>query len=275
MPFVFQCPVCGGSLTVPDEAAGKSGPCPRCKARITVVAPATRANANLRPCPSCGVTISVRAPTCHHCGDPLTPEGALPRTQPQPGETGPDLACAHCGSDQIQKVTAIVNAGTSSSGGAAVSWEPGPNGQMVQHVVPYHGTSTSRLASMLAAPAGPRVNMIPPSADMEGCGLAFLGAIFVGVGLWCAVGLWGENLHAFAPIPCVVAAFLVRWLWRTYAAMKERYRQACRDAERQVPQWKQAVARWEALYYCHRCDHVFDPNTGRSAAAQDMKSLLG
>ena len=38
MPIEFKCPNCGTPLTAPDTAAGSSGPCPRCKARVTAPA---------------------------------------------------------------------------------------------------------------------------------------------------------------------------------------------------------------------------------------------
>lgn len=35
MPMKFACPSCKAPLTVPDSAAGKTGPCPKCRATIT------------------------------------------------------------------------------------------------------------------------------------------------------------------------------------------------------------------------------------------------
>ena len=35
MPMQFACPSCKAPLTVPDSAAGKTGPCPKCRATIT------------------------------------------------------------------------------------------------------------------------------------------------------------------------------------------------------------------------------------------------
>lgn len=35
MPMQFDCPSCKVPLTVPDSAAGKTGPCPKCRATIT------------------------------------------------------------------------------------------------------------------------------------------------------------------------------------------------------------------------------------------------
>lgn len=35
------------------------------------------------------------------------------------------------------------------------------------------------------------------------------------------------------------------------------------------------MERWERLYYCRRCDRVFDPSSGKSAPSEHRLELLG
>lgn len=47
----------------------------------------------------------------------------------------------------------------------------------------------------------------------------------------------------------------------------EDYESACR-------RWREAMARWNLLLYCDRCEHVYHPHTGQSAPARNMSALL-
>ena len=38
--------------------------------------------------------------------------------------------------------------------------------------------------------------------------------------------------------------------------------------------WIRAMDRWDNLYYCTRCDQVFDPARSKSATVRNMRSLL-
>jgi hypothetical protein len=38
--------------------------------------------------------------------------------------------------------------------------------------------------------------------------------------------------------------------------------------------WEVTIEDWQRLFYCPRCDRVFDPQTGRSAPSGQMQALL-
>jgi len=98
----FDCPGCGQTIEMPEEAQFERTKCPTCqheffpdKARIVRLAPTSPApppptepktplftpptsallpSANLRNCIDCGKTVSVHAESCPHCGSPIKNE---------------------------------------------------------------------------------------------------------------------------------------------------------------------------------------------------------
>lgn len=267
MSFQFTCPACGAILTVPDTASGKTGPCPKCCAQITAPANSAPSNAHLRSCPSCGKGVSLRAAACPHCGDPLTCHAVSP-PQAQRAPTGHvehDLLCPKCGSTQVQKVSAVVQAGTWSADtvGGQVTTGSTSGGVTVSGFSSFGAVSAGAtdLARMLTAPAKPEV--VTPTM--------FYVVLAVGIGGMSALGgaviavqehpnilsqiIWGGVLAAVT---------LVAWIVHRYIAVRK-----------QIPDWEASMRKWNILWHCSRCGHVYNPQTGQAVPAQNMKSLLG
>lgn len=270
MPLQFACPACGARLTVPDKATGKTGPCPKCKAQIAAPRPADPAGASLAPtglcdCPACGQKVSARAVACPHCGDPLAQGGQL-AWMPLRNEG----VCPNCCSDHRQKVSAIVGAGTWSSVSNSVGLAQGGASDgtqfsaMSSHVT--CGSGSTQLADRLAPPP-------MPSAETAKLGVVFAIPVLVIAFLTCGGVASANEQAADVAFGIFILVGVGCLLWIVSDA--RRSSRAKRAAAKAIPRWRQMVAKWEALYYCHQCDCVFDPNTRQAVPAKDMKSLLG
>lgn len=108
MPMQFACPSCKAPLTVPDSAAGKTGPCPKCRATIT--APTVTPPTVTSPRPAIGMDGSpdgarqqARVPNSRA---PAQQEGAVPDDYfdegdaATPGDAAPQNTCS-CGKPAI------------------------------------------------------------------------------------------------------------------------------------------------------------------------------
>lgn len=45
-------------------------------------------------------------------------------------------------------------------------------------------------------------------------------------------------------------------------------------AEKETPHWQKLMAKWNSLYYCHRCDGVFFPGQSHLIPSVRMKDYL-
>jgi len=63
MPIPFVCPHCGRHTNVPDEYAGRTGPCAECDRQVTI--PAAEGGWK---CPRCGAPMTMDAAGCRQCG---------------------------------------------------------------------------------------------------------------------------------------------------------------------------------------------------------------
>jgi len=63
MPIPVICPGCKARFTVGDQFAGRTGPCPKCKAPITIPKPAVQSVVIHEPEPAAASAASGRAPT--------------------------------------------------------------------------------------------------------------------------------------------------------------------------------------------------------------------
>ena len=108
MPMKFACPSCKAPLTVPDSAAGKTGPCPKCRATIT--APTVTPPTVTSPRPAIGMDGSpdgarqqARVPNSRA---PAQQEGVVPDDYfdegdaATPGDAAPQNTCS-CGKPAI------------------------------------------------------------------------------------------------------------------------------------------------------------------------------
>jgi len=217
-------------------------------------------------CGECGSQVSTAVKFCPECGIPVTattsvistPASSAPVSTPPLAvpvvvhEEHHTLACPSCYKvDAVQKVSTVVGHGASAislSGGfgatTASSYATTMGGM---HLA---GGSRTFQSRMLAPPSAPEY--ISPWKGIVGSLILGVIAIFFGVGFIAAM---------------LNSAFVaIVWLlllpgWPIYKVLRTS-RQAVvakQTYEDAVPRWREAMRRWEQLYYCFRCDGAFIP----------------
>ena len=178
--------------------------------------------------------------------------------------------CPKCGQvDQVQKVTAIVTSGTTS-------------GTLTYYDSMYYQNSTV-LAQRLMPPSEPRI-------DRPGfCSLILL-LLFIGAFLTPLLLLASQYPEARAAIIAngglsnrgvqtgiaqfigmlMVPLLLAVWVLAARRSTARRTEQQ----EQQVLAWRGAIARWNRLYYCFRCDIVHVEGEKTWANPEGMPTLL-
>ena len=201
------------------------------------------------------------------------------------------LVCPCCQKDDVQRVSAIHSAGSWSG---SSSWDTrgsvetdtvglnfgridGPHshantfGVNTAHTSGHtaqHGFESSSGATNLARTLAPP---LPPSTPVKKGISERAGCWFVGLPVVFFM-LWGGGLSGFICWPVILITLIVWWAtWDTNKRENQRDQEGFpilqKDFERK---W----ARWNALYYCRRCDAVFDPASGRNAPATNIRTLL-
>ncbi len=217
-------------------------------------------------CPRCGQRAVLDMPACGRCGHQyrtgFRTQVVAPRT-PQNG------GCIVCGNAQVQKVSAIYQAGTwnSVAVGETVGYGMGMDGggavfggESVSHV-----SGGTRLASVLAPPVQ------PPMQELA----EFLVAWLLGLGAFCiAIFSIPPFSASYSPMALLFAALCAAGSVLAAQVGCWRKQQYQGFYERAVTGWREASEIWNRLYYCPRCDHVYDPTTGKSAPSQQTSSLL-
>jgi hypothetical protein len=101
-----------------------------------------------------------------------------------------------------------------------------------------------------------------------GC-LGFGAIILAGyTGIMFLAGLIAGPFSLTPVVGILVCASLVGFLLH-------RHRSALRAYKGHIVWWRNAIALWDELYYCGRCDSVYNPRSGQRVPSRDMPSLLG
>lgn len=247
----MQCPACGYALSPFDEQ------CPRCK---------NFADKGIQPLVRVIVPPEGAVDSSHLPSAAMAPMVLPPMPPERVYESLPTLphgvlSCIVCGNDSTQKLSAIYQAGsyTEHTRSSSNSLAADLNGNVYDAV-----TSTSArtfgvtgIAQTLAPP--PR----PSCSRVNGCGLYFCIVLaFLGFFLSRAVGFGG--FWTFIMFIGVVSAATVLILHATEL-------QAAKD---RLPYWRHSMERWEMLFYCSRCDHVFNPHTQSFSPSKAVQSML-
>jgi hypothetical protein len=178
------------------------------------------------------------------------------------------VTCPVCGAaDRIQKVSAVVAAGTTSGEFAGpsvgVTRREGRWGGIATYTT-LRGSSATYLAGCLRPPARPGISRIYQDSTAFWTAvvfslLAFGLLLYAGVAVRGALG-WGMAIVAGGGMLLLVPAVLAR-------------ESRTRAYELQLASWKRAMERWDRLYYCHRDDVVFEPG-GRPFGPHELDYRL-
>lgn len=242
-------------------------------------------------CPKCQQRSVIDAVQCGRCGHQYRTQFAADQTmivapQPHPAPhvapTSPPVAphasaphlyasapyayayrCIVCGNEDIQKVSALFNAGTWAANSVGFSvggghiWG-GPNFTTAD----ISTTATSGATSLAQALAPPQ----PPRQEANYVGCAIAAVAFLGFIALCSAIV--SPIAWLFVAGCAVGLFaLVQGFRRESIRNQLQYQM---DFQR----FSIATQRWEALFYCRRCDHVFNLTTGEQCPSAMMHAYL-
>lgn len=200
------------------------------------------------------------------------------------------IVCPQCGNDSsIQKVSAIVTGGTnriSSSGqttGIGITFKGDP--AIVTGATHTYGISQSVLARTLTPPPKPQIQKIsgfwyiapfiffmitvwfaPISKGMK---TAIAITFAIGMALTMCIN---QNNNGDVGLPLIVVWLIILLVIYYVGLSKEIEKQ--KNLETLLPLWQKSMDKWNNLYYCHKHDIVFDPNTGQHLPADRMNELF-
>ncbi len=201
--------------------------------------------------------------------------------------------------DAIQKVSAVVSGGQSTgtfSGptGGTVSYD-GKTGSVSGYTT-LSGTSTSRLAQLLAPP--------PPPIKPSGLGcwwiliwypiMPFLIVFSALVPIMIITAIFSEfgeyvNSNDFSIVSLTakmavfvfgVSTIIIFWIsgrfWFRQFKNYERRKIEREDIvyRKEKPKWDNAMRVWDRLYYCHKHDIVFDPENGEYCSPSTLNDFF-
>lgn len=175
------------------------------------------------------------------------------------------LRCPNClRVDNVQKVSAIVAAGTSADTYAGYADGIGytPYGPVItDDYITINARRQTALSRLLSPP-------IRPGGGGFFSNPQFAGQALAGLIVMIIVGLVSGYMEFFmiTTDPTSILSFTSLVLagitifcfgcpvWFIFRLWSRRI-----EAKAQMPHWQRAMAKWQYLYYCHRCDGVFLP----------------
>jgi len=166
------------------------------------------------------------------------------------------VTCPLCGKDDnVQKVSAIVDGGTSVSSYSGVA----PSVNVYNGKVGYGGAyvsgnvrSSSHLAQKLAPPLKPNEPRTPTKIILGW----FTLVLFGGFTIYClSMGYTDPGTFICGFLPAIIAGVMIIAGNQEKREIKENY-------DKGMPIWKEEMAKWNKMYYCHRDDIMFEPDTG-------------
>ncbi len=268
------CPKCGFMMDAFDKE------CPRCHGRGM-----TQPNPPVAPPPQ----MAAPDPPVNQPASARSPRPSYEDRAPINKSIACD--CPVCGNQHVQKVSAISQAGTwteSSSWAENAKWQSNSTGATAGPIHSKNGdafafgvtgshnvgsgttsgfgetSGSTTLAAMLAPP--PRPVQTTPT-DSDGC------AGFCVVLLLIILGCWQyEDLSGI--VACLLAALPALGLWSLIQQNLEAAKSAKDGYPPLVATWERKMANWDQLFYCPRCDHVFNPESRSSQPASRMQFML-
>lgn len=214
-------------------------------------------------CAGCGGSYDNKLELCPHCGraKPYPLKTKL-EVEVTPRQTPDD--CPICGDAfNVQKVTAIVDAGTSesnsysySSGKSSIYSTASGRKVGTGHIsgsAHSSGFSQSKLAEKLAPAVAPEYPSEKPEdfLPLGLCTLLFVSLIFV--------ALKNESL-----LLAGAAFFVGIWVMLIFGKEKKtavRYKSSMKVYKKELSDFEETLIQWRKLFYCHKHDVVFVPGS--------------
>jgi hypothetical protein len=241
-------------------------------------------------CPQCHQSADVHASVCGRCGrvyrtqfaNAVQPTQILtPHAPPPPPGHAFACACTVCGNAQVQTVTAICQEGqwsaVTSMQTTGVAFDMQGHSALAFGGGTAHNFGSTQLAAMLAPPPLPSFR----NPEVIGTRTAFIiaMAVLAFFTLIFAAPYWasartdeelplGALLFGAGSLACFMVALSV------HRQCGPALRQAHWHFDQAVEMHRQQIATWQQLYYCSRCDHVYNPLNGQAAQTAYMYTLL-
>lgn len=174
-------------------------------------------------------------------------------------------ACPHCQQiDQVQKVSAIVRSGTSTSSGRIEH----------THSVSYtDSTSRTALAARLKQPGMPEKSCMSSIATLSGMLGVIIMVPFGCIGGFIISSIANSSFSGLPLMPMLIGAIILPILFMLTVKKIKAFIQQ-RWPDQKLIAWERALERWDRLFYCGRCDYVFFPETQHGASADNIRILL-
>lgn len=241
-------------------------------------------------CSRCGTRNGPALPSCRKCGAPASagraigypppfaqrPAGGPPawgghHAPPAAPASAAAFGCIVCGNPGVQKISALFRAGTWSaeSTGVSVGYGHVSTGQnfttLETAASSTHGST--HLARLLAPPARPSLRTGP---TIWAWTLTWLIAV-IGILVW--VPSISDPSNQGSQWRAVVTIFGITILVCLLLSAVTLPR-AFQERRANLIRWQHQVRCWDQLFYCGRCDHVYNPQSRQAAAAHSMGYLL-
>lgn len=184
----------------------------------------------------------------------------------------PKYSCVKCGSDGIQRVSALVHAGSWSGEGSSSTLAVGgvEGGGLFGAVAGTvtHQSGATALARLLAPPPEPQ----QPSNYVPG-GMVALALVMFGSGAGAIISKsTDENvLAALLGVIAVVCLVLFPLTIIGFIGDQRVANQAYKNA---AAVWPKQMQRWRELFYCARCHSVSNIDEQKAVAAEELTTLL-
>lgn len=210
---------------------------------------------------------------------PVTRPGDLFPSRPQPLMPQDYLSCRVCGNSAVERVATLCQAGSwtsrSSSASVGAAYARGVG------IIPTVSGSASvtagasSLAQMLMPPPQPTFRAPSAAQTLFGAALACLASVLLlsGGGALFTSPTEGGSVPG-GLVSLVIGggiAVLSILLLRGVSQDASRSRQ---QAEAAMPRWEQSMNAWNRLFYCSRCGHAFDPETGQYQLPENIAQLV-
>lgn len=163
-----------------------------------------------------------------------------------------NLDCPSCKSEQTQKITAIVDNGTTHSRGKTVSTGVGSVGgkfALGSSVGTTNTTHKSELAAKLSA----------PKKLSEGYVLGAMFYVIVIAIVSSQLFILISNRAGWFLILLEIVFFVVAFLATSYFVIKAKKQKSNENKKYNSTEYVRLFDLWANGYYCHRCENIFVP----------------
>ncbi len=231
-------------------------------------------------CPKCQYALSAFDKSCPRCAQTQnanTTTIVAPSPAPAQYAAQEPNGCVACGSPTIQKVSGLYRGGvwSAESVGVGVGYGRTSGGQSFTTVSTSHAVSAggTGLAQALAPPQQPHRFNTSAEITLFSSMVASLAAWIV-----CWWTLAGTPLLVVLHSPLVAYILVASATTLIPIAAAPFALKSVREQKAQLTillqRWRTVTSRWQRLYYCSRCDRVFNPQTGRYAPSHATSSIL-